>query len=79
MLQVGLVKMNKLEIKITTNFHSGGMNTDKLVINITKKTYKDNCVGIGRSSGCALLPQLSNTYLIMLNNPSIQRSWKGRQ
>ena len=50
MLKVGGVKMNKLEIKITKHFHSGGMNTYRFVINNKKKTYDANRGGtVGRS------------------------------
>ena len=47
MVQVGLVKMNKLVIKITTQFHSGGINTDRAVVNNTKEAYNYNCGGTG--------------------------------
>ena len=51
--------MNKLEIKITTHFHRGGMNTDRLVINNANETYNDNCGGTRGRSGLSQLPQLS--------------------
>ena len=47
MLQVGLGNMNKLDIKTTTHFHRGGMNTNILVTNNTKETYNYNCGGTG--------------------------------
>ena len=42
--------MNKLEIKITTHYHSGVNNKDRLGINNTKETYNDNCGGTGGRS-----------------------------
>ena len=79
MLQVGLVKMNKLEINITTHFHSGCKNTEGLVINIMKETYNNNCGGTNGMYEWAYLTQLSKPCQIIKNYPSIQRSWRGRR
>ena len=50
MFQVGLIRMNILEINITTYYHIGSTNTGRLVINNTK-TVNDKCLGTGVKSG----------------------------
>ena len=69
MIHVGIVRTNKLVVRITTHFHSGGMNTYISIKNKTKEAYNDNCGGTGGRSEWAQLPQLSNIYLIILNDP----------
>ena len=63
MIHVGLVKTNKIEIKITTNCHSGVMNKDRPVINNTKKKYNDNCGVTGGRSEWSYISQLSKPCL----------------